>query len=119
MKKIDTLWSVAVKSKAGYRCEYEQCGSNYALNSHHLFSRRFLSTRYLIENGICLCVKHHFYFHQHPLPSSLWVIKERGKPWYNALERQSKIIKPRLDLAGIEKELKAIIEANPLEGENG
>ena len=56
--KLDKLWSLLVKHRAGWRCEY--CGSREkVLNSHHIYSRSNRSTRWDLENGVCLCGKHH------------------------------------------------------------
>jgi len=60
LKKIlDELWSKAVKKRAGYKCEYKDCKNTSYLNSHHIYNRRHFSTRWLEDNGICLCVGHH------------------------------------------------------------
>ncbi len=53
-KLLDTAWSETVKVRDGYTCQ--KCGSkDKQLNSHHIFSRSFKSTRWDIDNGICLC----------------------------------------------------------------
>ena len=106
-RKLDKLWSEVVKKLAGNKCEV--CGRTRSLNSHHLFSRRFMSTRYEVENGICTCVRCHFWFHQKPLPAAEWIISRRGQDWYNRLELKAKTLaKP--DYEAVERVLKEYLK---------
>ena len=57
--KLDKAWSLLVKLRAGMKCEIQGCTHKPTLNSHHIFSRKNASTRWDVENGICLCVGHH------------------------------------------------------------
>lgn len=57
--KLDIAWSRLVKLRANMKCEIENCTHKPTLNSHHIFSRKNASTRWDLENGICLCVGHH------------------------------------------------------------
>lgn len=87
-KKLDDAWSIAVKLKAGNQCEY--CGKQSPLNSHHVYSRSKLSTRWLLSNGVCLCVGHHtfsssFSAHKTPTEFTEWITKHRGQKWYDSL----------------------------------
>lgn len=52
-KYLDEKWSFAVKRKDKYKCLW--CGSNSHLTSAHIIPRKYLKTRYLLENGITLC----------------------------------------------------------------
>ena len=59
-KNLLKLWAEAVKERAGQRCEYCDCNVNYKqVHAHHVFSRRGVSTRYLLKNSLCLCPSHH------------------------------------------------------------
>ena len=58
-KKLDDAWALLVKLRAGMKCEIPNCKHRPTLNSHHIFSRRNTSTRWDLDNGICLCVGHH------------------------------------------------------------
>lgn len=87
----DKKWREKVYVKYGKFCSY--CNSTCNLNCHHIFSRRIKSIRHYVPNGIILCAKHHifsieFSAHQTPTSFTLWVIKKRGKKWYNDLERK-------------------------------
>ena len=59
-KKLLKLWGQAVIDRAGYRCEYPNCNIHYTqLHPHHLYSRRYVTMRYNLDAGICLCPCHH------------------------------------------------------------
>lgn len=58
-KKCLALWAEIAKLRAGNRCEYPGCYKTNNLNAHHVFSRSRQSTRYDVENSICLCSGHH------------------------------------------------------------
>ena len=86
---LDKLWSLLVKHRANWRCEY--CGSREKmLNSHHIYSRSNRSTRWDLENGVCLCVGHHtfstkFSAHKTPTEFTEWLYKEKGEAWMSDL----------------------------------
>ena len=87
--KLDILWSLLVKHRAGFRCEY--CGSREkVLNSHHIYSRSNRSTRWDLENGVCLCVGHHtfstkFSAHKTPTEFTEWLYETKGEAFMNDL----------------------------------
>lgn len=59
-KKLLQLWANAVKERAGYKCEYPDCTVHaHQLHAHHLYSRRWVTMRYNLYAGICLCAYHH------------------------------------------------------------
>lgn len=58
-KECMKLWAEIVKLKAGNKCEFYGCHKTDFLNAHHVFSRSRQSTKYDIENGMCLCSGHH------------------------------------------------------------
>ena len=91
--ELDILWSEKVKENARYTCE--KCGAtDKQLNSHHIFSRAHRSTRFLLENGICLCVGCHTFGNEsaHLDPNSFrkWLESYRGVAPIEWLEIQSK-----------------------------
>ena len=87
--KLDKIWSLLVKHRAGWRCEY--CGSREkVLNSHHIYSRSNRSTRWDLENGVCLCVGHHtfstkFSAHKTPTEFTEWLYSVKGESFMNNL----------------------------------
>ena len=82
-KKLDEAWSLAVKIKAGYRCEV--CGAKSTLNSHHIVGRRNRMTRWDVKNGVCLCVSHHKFgiesAHEDPLWFKEWLEDKRWEDY--------------------------------------
>ena len=63
----DELWALAVKKGADFKCEV--CGKTptndkgtILLQSHHMIPRTNYATRYMMENGVCLCYKDHIHF---------------------------------------------------------
>ena len=55
------LWRHIIYLKANFKCEYPGCGFNWGkLDAHHYFSKGAYShMRFDLQNGICLCAKHH------------------------------------------------------------
>ena len=105
-RKLDEAWSLLVKIRAGYKCEY--CGSERELNSHHIYSRANFATRWDVENGICLCVGHHtfnnqFSAHRTPIEFTKWLEKVKGVDFllalkFKALSRQNLGMDDKLEL---------------------
>lgn len=92
-KKADMLWSLAVR-KLG-ECSY--CGSRENLNAHHIFSRHNKSVRWDLDNGICLCAKHHvfsdqFSAHKTPTEFTYWLEKQYSKEWLENLAKKANSI---------------------------
>lgn len=55
-------WRKAVFARDGFKCQH--CGENKYLNAHHIKSwAKFPEDRYLLENGISLCVLCHLKVH--------------------------------------------------------
>lgn len=88
--KLDIAWSKLVKLKAGMKCEVPNCHKT-TLNSHHIYSRSKKSTRWHVQNGICLCVGHHtfsstFSAHKTPLEFTQWLVKYKGQDYLDRLQ---------------------------------
>lgn len=91
--KCDDKWSKLVKLAWGGKCAY--CSTTKGLNSHHLFTRTNYSTRFDLDNWICLCVAHHtfsskFSAHKTPLEFAERFKELKGEEFYNNLRRKSK-----------------------------
>ena len=89
LKLCDNLWSRLVKVRAGFKCEH--CWKTDKLNSHHLFTRTNYSTRFDLDNGICLCAGCHtmsskFSAHWTPMIFDEWIISERWQDRYDRLK---------------------------------
>lgn len=113
-KKLDEAWSLLVKLKAGFKCEY--CQTRRNLQSHHIFSRSKKSTRWHVPNGVCLCASHHtlnssFSAHKTGTEFTLWLYETKGKNFMDILRVKanstSKLFKfeKELLLKELEKEI--------------
>jgi len=93
--KLDKLWSEAVKLIGGNKCL--RCGRITTLNSHHFYSKSNQSTRWDIDNGVCLCVAHHVFgtdsAHKAPADFVDFMIEERGQEWLDALRIRKNTIR--------------------------
>ena len=93
IKQNDRLWSKIVRKKANQICVVD-LKSHKKLNAHHLFTRKFWSTRWDTRNGVSLCVHHHvwdFTFSAHKTPEKFrkWYITTYGETKYLFLKRES------------------------------
>jgi hypothetical protein len=93
--KLDRLCSSIVRARG--KCE--RCGKKNNLQAAHIFGRRFLNTRFLLENILCLCPDCHINFaHQKPILFAEWVKKYLGEDKYESLkEAHRQIYKPTID----------------------
>ena len=88
--KLDIAWSKLVKLRANMKCEIPNCKHKPTLNSHHVFSRKNASTRWDVNNGLCLCIGHHtmsskFSAHGNPIAFTYWLEEYKGSDWIDAL----------------------------------
>lgn len=97
-KKLLSLWSAAVKERAGHRCEYPECTVRATqLHTHHFYHRSIVPLRYDIDNGICLCAHHHVLgsFAAHKDPDFADIIIARGartEAWHKNLTQKKRQI---------------------------
>ena len=104
-KKIDTLFSQKVRE--GKVCL--KCGKKDNLQCAHIFSRRYMATRWDFDNAIPLCYACHFFWaHQNPMEFSTFIVSKLGMVKVEQLrEKSSKIIRYTLqDLEIILENLK-------------
>jgi len=96
--KLDTAWSLLVKLRAGMKCEINHCTHKPTLNSHHIFSRKNRSTRWDVNNGICLCVGHHTMSskksaHGNPIWFTYWLEEYKGSDFIDDISFKANSIK--------------------------
>jgi len=89
--KADKLWYQKYLKSV---CEI--CGDNYHLQAHHFYYRSsYGHLRYLEDNHITLCQKHHFVLHhQDPKKITDRIIEVRGQKWYDRLKEKA-LTKPK------------------------
>lgn len=73
--KLDKLFSKMVREKNS--CE--RCGSSSYLQCAHIYSRRYLNTRWDFDNALCLCSACHRWGHDKPIDFADFAIKVKGK----------------------------------------
>ncbi len=75
--KLDAIFSRCIKLLAGGICEF--CGklpkSVYGYHTHHFIGRRYLNTRYELDNGIAVCLGCHNFLEDFPKAS--WELLEK------------------------------------------
>ena len=89
-KKADDLWAKVIR-KVG-ACEV--CGKRENLNAHHIFTRHNKSTRWDLDNGICLCSGCHvfsdkFSAHKTPTDFTYWLEKQYSREYLEILGRKA------------------------------
>lgn len=59
------------------------------LQCAHGFSRRYLSTRWTLDNLFCLCARHHLFYTHRPAEWEQWMQHRLGMPLYLALQAKA------------------------------
>jgi len=107
-KELDKLWSMAVKKRAGMRCEHGWCKHDN-LQAHHAIGRRNKTLRHIVSNGFSLCAKHHMWAEQNGIDFAQWAIASRGQKWWNDLNDYGREVKVWKDFSIIKKYLEEFI----------
>ncbi len=106
--KCDKLFSQFIRSRG--KCEW--CLKKLPpskLHAAHIFSRRFLITRWNFNNCLALCPGCHFRGHEEPLEFAEFVKNKLGEEKYHRLRRERHEIK-KCNLEDIVKVLKELNE---------
>jgi len=95
--KADSLWGAVIHEIYSCCPVDDECAGN--MEAHHLISRSNKATRHSIENGICLCSKHHKFCnklsaHKAPLAFAEWLQKKFPEKWEWCSENKHKVNKP-------------------------
>ena len=106
----DRLWSLKIRENCV--CEFSgRSGDIKSFDAHHIRGRRNMSTRWDLNNGVCLEKGiHRFKVHMDTLTVAVLIEslkKTRGEAWYSELVRKSNTIAKYSiqDLENIKKEL--------------
>jgi 5-methylcytosine-specific restriction endonuclease McrA len=87
-RRLDKKVSELVRARG--KCE--RCGSRNCLQTAHIFSRRYLSVRWDLDNVLCLCASCHFWSHSNPILFTEFVRKKLGEDTYELLKEKHKYI---------------------------
>lgn len=107
-RELDKLWAMAVKERAGNRCE--RCMKATQLQAHHCIGRRNKTVRHIVSNGCCLCAGCHFFAEQNGISFAQWIIARRGGKWWNNLQALSREIKVSKNYELLKAALKQYID---------
>jgi len=99
VKELDTLCRAVVFARDGNRCR--KCGSTVRLAWCHVFSRRYRSVRWDLDNSFCGCAACHLWWHHQPLNASAWWIGEIGESRYSSLRMRMNRGGRRPSMAGV------------------
>ena len=98
IRKCDVLFSKFIRKK-GY-CEFKGLDFNTCegeLECCHIFSRGNKKLRHDIQNALCLCHAHHFYYTNHPSEWTEIVRKNFPEDYDYLIENRNKIQKPNYE----------------------
>jgi hypothetical protein len=113
-KDTDELWSLAVRTRDGFKCQIDNCEST-RVYAHHIISRNHLATRWELDDGISMCWGHHKRFHGDSSEDMRdKVIAVVGQERFDRMKALSKTLVTNLieeDLIGKMAELKEFIES--------
>ena len=85
-READRLFSIIVRRRDG-RCQ--SCGTTADLQCAHLASRRYLATRWDLNNAVALCRACHQRFTVNPVQWTVWLLDRLGDPAFAALHRKA------------------------------
>lgn len=106
IKRLDALWSLKVKERAGNVCEY--CLVPYGevrLNSCHIIGRANRTLRWDLRNGLSLCYRHHRDYDTHQLNHEHIRHKLISKDRLDYLITKSRVIAKNQDYDAIKGEI--------------
>ena len=104
--KADRLWSLAVRSRG--RCE--KCGKpdgEVTLQGAHIVPRRYLKTRWDLDNGLALCSACHVYFTHFPLEFEELVTDHIGAEAFADLKVRARGTAGKVDYEAVLERLSA------------
>ncbi len=102
---VMVLWSKCVRMRDDNKCQL--CGTNKGMmHAHHFIGRRKAQTKYLIENGVCLCFTCHNEVGDYSNVNEGLFIKTVGSGRKEELEVLSRITGRKLDKEAIQASLK-------------
>lgn len=89
-KKLDCMWQEVITN--GKSCSYPGC-CKIGNEGHHIFKRRYLNTRWSIENGRALCREHHDWAEKHPEAYEDLIVDEIGSRDYTTLRQEALMVR--------------------------
>ena len=88
-KVCDQLWQIKITKDSV--CSMPGC-NRIGNEGHHIMKRRYLNTRWAIENGRALCRDHHLWAETNPQVYEDLIVEEIGAEAYEALRQKSLMV---------------------------
>jgi predicted restriction endonuclease len=82
----DIWFSKCVRHRDQHRCQY--C-FNEGTDCAHIYSRARKSTRWSMDNAVCLCRHHHQWFGSNPVAFTDWLTQLYGEGHMNILREKA------------------------------
>ena len=105
-RQADTLFARIVRQDGACR----KCGKTTQLQCAHIISRSYHSTRWSLDNAMCLCQGCHMYFTHHPVEWEIFVLKCIGEEAYKDLKKRALKYNTNIDYEKIISELEKVYE---------
>ena len=109
-KEEDRLFSLLVRTRAGWNCE--KCGKNFEADRHslhcsHFRSRRYTGTRWFQGNAAAHCAGCHRYLGEHPHEFGDWIRSYLGDGYEELLSLSNRKVKwTKADKAELRKQMR-------------
>ena len=113
---IMILWSKCVRTRDGFKCQLDGT-TDGVMHAHHFIGRRKAQTKYLLENGICLCFVCHNEVHDDSDTNGDLFTKAVGSERKEELRVLARIIGRKLNKEAIHASL--LEKLKILEGKSG
>ena len=122
-RRLLRLWSEAVRSRVGYKCEV--CGLKRGtivnekavkIDAHHIISKLIKDSplKYDIRNGVSVCTSCHKFgpnsFHKNPIRTITWLMDNRPLDYAFLLDNDA--LRVNLDDRGVLEEIEARLRAS-------
>lgn len=88
-KTLDRMWQHKITE--GKRCSRPGCNW-MGTEGHHIFKRRYLNTRWDIENGRALCRPCHIYTENNPQAYENLIVGEIGQDEWDRLRHKALMV---------------------------
>lgn len=98
--RLDRICGKKVRDRG--KCD--KCRSIDNLTWAHIISRRYYSTRWDLDNALCLCLDCHRYYTDHPFEWEIWVRNKIGGRYDNLYLKANTYMK--MDYKEVLKKLK-------------
>lgn len=115
--KLDDLFRQFIRQRDGMMCQVarhwwvDEDGHPHTCSGpiqvSHIYSRRYLSTRWMPENAVLKCAAHHYWWSDRPLDGAHWF--DSTYPGRREIIRERLALNQRPDFRDVEAELRGLL----------